>query len=176
MPMNQFVEKNLSPPRGLDCCSSSTKTLAWNINVHLPFFVMSIGAGVESGSALVPDPAWRTISCGKVSGCMVIKSVPPMSIPCICMPSIPGMPCMSSSFLPLCCAPANAGIARSNANIAIQCRIENISRGCFLCVDGVLVSSVFSVLNVLLFCRKRLSTQRTQRSQRNAERRKSGGF
>ena len=28
MPMNQLVEKNLSPPRVLDCCSSSMNTLA----------------------------------------------------------------------------------------------------------------------------------------------------
>ena len=55
MGMNQFVEKNLSPPRGLDCCSSRTKTLAWNMSIHAPFLVMSMGAGVDTGSALVPD-------------------------------------------------------------------------------------------------------------------------
>ena len=57
MGMNQLVEKNLSPPRGLDCCSSVTKTLAWNINIHGPRKVIIIGIGVEFGSALVPEVA-----------------------------------------------------------------------------------------------------------------------
>jgi hypothetical protein len=55
MPMNQFVEKNLFAPGPLDCCSSRTNTFAWNIIVHWPFLVMSMGAGVETGSALVPE-------------------------------------------------------------------------------------------------------------------------
>ncbi len=55
--MTQLVEKNLSPPRGLDCCVSTTNTFPWNINIQLPFIDISIGAGTEFGSALVPDVA-----------------------------------------------------------------------------------------------------------------------
>jgi hypothetical protein len=58
MGMNQLVEKNLSPPLGLDCCSSRRKTFAWNMSVHEPFIVISIGEGVEIGCALVPEPVW----------------------------------------------------------------------------------------------------------------------
>ena len=57
MGINQFVEKNLSPPRGLDCCVSSANAFPWNINIQLPFMAISIGAGIEFGSALVPDVA-----------------------------------------------------------------------------------------------------------------------
>ena len=60
--MNQLVEKNLSPPRGLDCWRSVKKTLAWNMSIHGPLLAMSIGVGVEFGSALVPDVPWWTIA------------------------------------------------------------------------------------------------------------------
>ena len=58
MGMNQLVEKNLSWPRGPLCWVSTTKALAWNISIHLPRMVMSMGTGVEFGSTLVPDVVW----------------------------------------------------------------------------------------------------------------------
>lgn len=57
IPMNQLVEKNLSAPRALLCCWSTTNTFAWNISIHAPCVVISMGTGVEMGSALVPEPA-----------------------------------------------------------------------------------------------------------------------
>src|ERR1700756_5476713 len=68
MGMNQLVEKNLSCPRGLVCCVSTRKTLAWNISIQLPFIVMSMGAGVEFGCELVPEDAWCSIASIKVEG------------------------------------------------------------------------------------------------------------
>src|ERR1700739_4465089 len=76
MGMNQLVEKNLSCPRGLVCCVSTRKTLAWNISIQLPFMVMSMGAGVEFGCELVPEDAWCSIAWIKVFG------VAPMFIVC----------------------------------------------------------------------------------------------
>ena len=61
MPMNQLVEKNFAAPRGPLCCWSSTKTLAWNMSVHGPRLVMSMGTGVEMGWALVPEPEWAVM-------------------------------------------------------------------------------------------------------------------
>lgn len=59
--MNQLVEKSLSLPRGPLCCVSVMKALAWNMSVQLPCVVMSIGVGVDDGSRLVPDEAWRSM-------------------------------------------------------------------------------------------------------------------
>ena len=41
---------------------------AWNINIHLPVIVISIGRGVEFGSALVPDAPRSMISSMNVLG------------------------------------------------------------------------------------------------------------
>jgi hypothetical protein len=41
----------------LDCCVSSTNAFPWNISIQFPFMDISIGAGTEFGSALVPDVA-----------------------------------------------------------------------------------------------------------------------
>src|SRR5215469_16844700 len=71
--INQLVEKNLSPPLALDCCSSRTNTFAWNMSIHEPFIIMSIGTEVEMGSALVPEPVWLKMDCAKVAGDMVIE-------------------------------------------------------------------------------------------------------
>src|SRR6185437_721116 len=64
--INQLVEKNLSFPRGPLCCVSTTNALAWNISIHSPRIVISIGVGVEFGSALVPDEAWLSITSSNV--------------------------------------------------------------------------------------------------------------
>jgi hypothetical protein len=81
------------------------------MSIHGPLFVMSMGAGVETGSALVPDPVWLTIFCRKVAGSMFIRPVLP-----ICgsgQPGIrmPGMHRGGGVFCPLvpppCCAAAN---------------------------------------------------------------------
>src|SRR5450755_1513519 len=121
MGMNQFVEKNLSLPRVLDCCSSSTKTFAWNISIHAPFSVMSMGRGVEFGSVLVPEEPWYSISWMKSRGCM---SIDPSRFCCsdgwsagtghpgIDMPGMHGGPC----FPPSSCAAPSAGKNRSNTN------------------------------------------------------------
>src|SRR5277367_952408 len=77
MGMNQLVEKNLSPPRGLVCCSSRTKALAWNINIQLPCIFIHIGVGVELGSALVPELAWWIICWANVLLSRFIKSPMP---------------------------------------------------------------------------------------------------
>jgi hypothetical protein len=45
----QLVEKNLSWKRGPLCWVSTMKVLAWNMSLHLPRSVMSMGAGVEFG-------------------------------------------------------------------------------------------------------------------------------
>ena len=78
MGMAQLVEKNLSPPRGLLCCRSVTKAFPWNIHIHAPCMLISIGIGVELGWALVPDEAWSSISSRKLAaridcfiGCML---------------------------------------------------------------------------------------------------------
>src|SRR5690242_2264944 len=95
--MNQLVEKNLSPPLGLDCCSSRTKTFAWNMSIQAPFIVMSIGVGVEIGSALVPEPVWLKMYSTKFSDCMAIASRPccmPFlfisALPGVCIPGMDG--------------------------------------------------------------------------------------
>ena len=87
--MNQLVEKSLSAPRGPLCCVSVMKTLAWNISIHGPFIVISIGVGVETGSALVPDEAccWRAsiMLCGCICSIMsVMPGIPAMSVPSGC--------------------------------------------------------------------------------------------
>ena len=76
--MNQFVEKSLSPPRGLDCCVSRMNPLAWNISIQFPFIAISMGTGVEFGSALVPELAWPMIACVNVFGCMdcIMSAIP----------------------------------------------------------------------------------------------------
>lgn len=48
--MHQSVENGLSTP-------PTTKTLESNMSTHSPFMVITMGADLEFGSALVPDAA-----------------------------------------------------------------------------------------------------------------------
>ncbi len=111
MPINQLVEKNLSAPRGPDCCSSVTKTLAWNISVQAAFFVMSMGTGVELGWALVPEASWSRISSRKFWG-----SMPGMFA--ISAAVMPGMFCVPASLF--CCAKLAKALAREMHRSAVS--------------------------------------------------------
>ena len=54
MGMAQFVEKILSLPRGPLCWMELRNPTPCSISIQLCFMVISIGCGVELGSALVP--------------------------------------------------------------------------------------------------------------------------
>ena len=53
--MNQFGEKNLSPPRGPFCCVSMTNACPIHMRFHWPVWVMIIGICHEYGFNAVPD-------------------------------------------------------------------------------------------------------------------------
>jgi hypothetical protein len=69
------------------------------MSIHGPRIFMSMGAGVEIGSALVPDPVWLAIFWRKVAGCMVISPVLPIwgvsGHPGMRMPGMHGIPGVS---------------------------------------------------------------------------------
>src|SRR5580700_1049354 len=53
--MNQFVEYNLSPPRGPDCWMSDTNPTPMNMALQSPYWVIIMGAGYDAGFADVPE-------------------------------------------------------------------------------------------------------------------------
>src|SRR5215469_3309783 len=68
--MNQFVEKNLSAPRGPLCCVSLINASPWNMNIQPPFCHISISKGVELGCASVPDVVWSSSMSMKERGAL----------------------------------------------------------------------------------------------------------
>src|SRR6185312_10893446 len=77
--MNQFVENTLSEPPSPLCCKAFRNTSPWNISIQPSFMVMSIGVGVELGSALVPHVACCVIASTNVLGCSLVLCIPDIS-------------------------------------------------------------------------------------------------
>src|SRR5260370_1161104 len=99
MGMNQFVEKNLSAPRGAVCWISFRKTSPWNISIQVPSLRISISSGVEFGSASVPEVA-----------CCSSKSIRELGCPFIVGWSADPMPGMFSMDSPVWVCPGELGL------------------------------------------------------------------
>jgi hypothetical protein len=54
-PMNQFIDANLSAPRGPVCWISETNATPWSISVQRPALRWTMSMGDASGFMLVPD-------------------------------------------------------------------------------------------------------------------------
>src|SRR6266704_2571770 len=52
---NEIMRMLAVSDRNAECCSSRTNTFAWNMSIQRPFLPISMGDGVEIGSALVPE-------------------------------------------------------------------------------------------------------------------------
>jgi hypothetical protein len=87
------------------------------MNIQLPAIFISIGAGVEFGSALVPELSWRKTFSAKPAGGESIGIVIGPSV----VISIPGIDCSGCGG---CASCANTGKANLNARTASKAKLH----------------------------------------------------